>query len=621
MFDRIAAWAYVALTLSVFLPGLSFAQAAESAPVWHPREFRFRTGERAPGGAPLTEADLEPHNPWLNWRLSARLRSPRGRVLEVPGFYAGNGNGNGAGGVWKVRFAPDEPGLWSLTPTFEYASFPINVEPLGVAGERSVPLQPRVFNVSERSPSAPGFLRSGQLEYVGEHYLKFRDGSFFLKGGTDSPENFFGYAGFDDPFDSGGQPPSISFLHEYPTHRADWNPGDPDWSANGTPNAGRGIIGALNYLSAQGVNSIYFLPNNLGGDGRDTFPFLSPAGGYVNNTHWDVSRMEQWNTTLEHATRKGILVQFVLAEEESGSVNWLSTVFGPERKLFFKNLVAMFGHNPALKFNFCEENSADPGDEFSVAELHAFADYLAMWDAYGHPLTVHTTADTLELYNQVLTTNSSRWLNITSLQLHGDYGEQVEAARRLSFLNGGEPIVVDEDEQGSPSEGLADDNADSRRKEVLYDVYLSGGNLEWYFGLHSLPVGGDVRTEDFRTREEMWTYMRYARQLLSRFPFWEMEPDDGLVSGEKISSLYGGAEVFAKRGSFYIVYYPRALSTGALDLRHVPLGQTLSGAWFNPRAGRTEGPTLSVPTGAFFPVPPPPREPTEDWVFVVRPPV
>jgi hypothetical protein len=48
----------------------------------------------------------------------------------------------------------------------------------------------------------------------------------------------------------------------------DWKSGDPSWKGG----KGKGIIGALNYLAAKGVNSVYFLTYNIdGGDGRDTW--------------------------------------------------------------------------------------------------------------------------------------------------------------------------------------------------------------------------------------------------------------------------------------------------------------------------------------------------------------
>jgi len=103
--------------------------------VWHPHEFVFATGEVGAAGAPLDEAPPEPFNPWLNWRLNARFRSPSGDLFDVPGFYAGDAAGSGVGDAWKVRFAPDEPGVWRLIPTLEYASTPLNVAPLDVPDE------------------------------------------------------------------------------------------------------------------------------------------------------------------------------------------------------------------------------------------------------------------------------------------------------------------------------------------------------------------------------------------------------------------------------------------------------------------------------------------------------
>jgi len=590
----------------------------DGGPVWQPHEFTFETGELGAGGALLHEDSAEPFNPWLNWRLSATFHGPNGESIKVPGFYSGSAEGSGIGDVWKVRFAPEKPGLWRLVPRFEYASTPINVEPLGVPGERQIMLQQRVFRVDPADLSAPGFLCRGPLRYVGKGYLAFPDGSFWLKGGTNSPENFFGYAGFDGAEDTGGMPLGQTFLHEYEPHISDWNAGDPDWSTGNDPNAGRGIIGALNYLASRGVNSIYFLPNNLGGDAQDTFPFTHTSGDNFADTHWDASRMEQWNVVMEHAMRKGIFMQMVLAEQEFDSVHWLGYGLTTERKLFFKNLVAMFGHNLAIKFTLCEENGADPGAQFTTDELQLFADYLAMWDPYDHPLSVHNRADDLTIYTQILDgTVGQRWMTSTSLQLHDDYGTGVEAARDLAALNDGLQLVVDQDEQGDAFNGLSSNNAVQRRKEVLYDVYFSGGNIEWYLGFASTPSGGDFDVEDLRSREAMWDFMLHARSLLETVRFWRMHPEDDLVQGETISQ-YGGAEVFAETGRDYLIYYPSALNTGTLDLQSLPTGRVFEGRWFNPRTGSHEPGRHGIPSGELIDLPSPPSDPDEDWVFAVR---
>ena len=54
----------------------------------------------------------------------------------------------------------------------------------------------------------------------------------WIKAGTDSPENFLGYAGFDNTTDLGGIATLglVNGLHQYAPHVADWRAGDPDWN-------------------------------------------------------------------------------------------------------------------------------------------------------------------------------------------------------------------------------------------------------------------------------------------------------------------------------------------------------------------------------------------------------
>jgi len=111
-----------------------------------------------------------------------------------------------------------------------------------------------------------------------------------------SPENFLAYDGFVRTLPK----------HKFADHVSDWRAGDPDWG-NGK---GRGIIGALNYLASQHVNSIYFITMNIGGDGQDVWPWTSPldAKGNPNNDnlHFDTGKLRQWEIVFAHAQRLGI---------------------------------------------------------------------------------------------------------------------------------------------------------------------------------------------------------------------------------------------------------------------------------------------------------------------------
>jgi hypothetical protein len=109
--------------------------------------------------------------------------------------------------------------------------------------------------VADRDPAAAGFLKWGRLEYVGNHYLKFRDGPYWIKGGVNSPENWLAYSGFDN---------TPNAKHTFAPHVQDWTTGDPVFNAT-SPDGGKGLIGALNYLSSKEANSIFFLPMNIGG--------------------------------------------------------------------------------------------------------------------------------------------------------------------------------------------------------------------------------------------------------------------------------------------------------------------------------------------------------------------
>ncbi|HOF42200.1 MAG TPA: hypothetical protein PLD73_19205, partial [Candidatus Hydrogenedentes bacterium] len=191
-------------------------------------------------------------------------------------------------------FSPDAVGEWRYRVAFRKGAGlavsldPDEGEPAALDGTTAG------FLVRPQTDAAQGFYRLGRLEYVGAHYLKLRDDGYWLKGGSNSPEDFLAYEGFvNTPYAS----------HTYQTHVADWQPGDPDWD-NGK---GKGIIGALNYLASVNVNSIYFLPMNIGGDGKNAYPYLGPIdreGSAANdNLHFDLAKLRQWDLVFDHAKR------------------------------------------------------------------------------------------------------------------------------------------------------------------------------------------------------------------------------------------------------------------------------------------------------------------------------
>ena len=451
-------------------------------------------------------------------------------------------------------------------------------------------------------PCATDFFALGRLEYVGGHYLKFRDGPYWIKTGTNSPENLLAYVGFEDAADT-----PAGFRHAYAAHVADWRPGDPTLS--GAADEGKGIIGALNYLAEAGVNSVYFLPMNLGGDGHDTWPFLSPD----DVTHYDLGKLAAWRVVFEHAQRRGIALHVVLSETEPANRGWLDDTGGAAvdpilstpRRLFYRELVARFADLPAIKWNLGEESV------YSGEEAIALAGYLAALDWADHPIALHNPADWFGPYEDTL---GRPEFSATSIQYQPDEAGVLVEQWRAASAGAGRPWIIDMDENRPAQEGLTPDNAGPLRKTILYDVLFSGaGGIEWYLGYHPLPIGGDLNVEEFRTRAEMWAYAAHARRFLEEnTPFWLMAPADALLSGE--AGDYGGGEVLAQPGEVYAVYLPSAARPATLA---APDGDyTLR--WYDPRTGEFIGLPLALSAaGGALPLGLPPGNTAGDWVALV----
>jgi hypothetical protein len=384
------------------------------------------------------------------------------------------------------------------------------------------------------------------------------------------------------------------------------------------------MIGALNYLANQHVNSIYFLTMNIGGDGKDVWPWAGPVNpkgsGDNDNRHFDVAKLGQWETVFGHAQRLGIFLHFVFNEAEEANKRELDDgELGVERKLYYREMVARFGHHLALEWNLCEEYNLnfDLGPE----RVRAFADYIRSIDPYDHPITVHSAGDPVKALS--FTYGDPRF-SLTSVQLNQRPIHEVTEAIRNATRQAGRPLPVSLDEftldRGQRASHIPVDDAAGHRREKIWPTYFSGGMIE--FILDDL-----LRTDSFKKgqREELWKYLWIARHFMEEnLPFWEMEPADELSKGGATipvgigngKSMKFGPQVFAKRGEVYAVYLPTGASTGTLDLSAMRGdGQQ---RWFNPRTGEFVGTPTTIAGGAERPLGRPPADPNGDWVVLIE---
>ena len=569
------------------------------------------------------ELDNEP-NPFTDCNLTVTFTHDSGSPsYKVPGYFAADGNASESsaesGTKWRAHLAPDKAGTWKYSVSFtrgKHAALDgggAAVKPFdGVSGS---------FEVAKTDKQGRDFRAQGRLQYVGKHHLQFAGSKeYFLKAGPDAPETLLGYADFDGTrankrrqARAGEAIPGS--LKTWQPHVADWRSGDPTWKDG----QGKGLIGALNYLSGKGCNAFSFLTYNAGGDGDDVWPFVERE----DKLHYDCSKLDQWGIVFDHGTASGLYLHFKMQENEiddnrRGSSGEQGVVpesldggkLGPERKLYCRELIARFAHNLALNWNIGEENTQ------SADEVRDMARYLRDTDPYQHNIVIHTFPPQQEKVYTPLLGNQSL-LTGASLQNGWNMAHQRTLKWVTESAKAGKPWVVCNDEQNPASLGVPPDpgyqghdgvarvspnpegkakkqgkkqepSPDETRGYTLHDVrklclwgtlMAGGAGVEYYFG-YQLPQN-DLNCEDFRSRDKSWDYCRIALEFFreNRIPFWDMTNANALIGNAKNDN---SKFCFAKAGELYLVYLPEGGET-QIDLAGASGKFSLK--WFNPREG------------------------------------
>ena len=574
-------------------------QVSGELKAWHNVTLTFDGPEFKEGAGP------DP-NPFLNVRMNVYFTNGR-KLMTVPGYFAADGHagdtGAAEGNKWRVHFAPSQAGTWTYVVSFrEGPNITVSTDP----GEGSPGVLDGLTGTIKIGPTDKNgrdFRAKGLLEYVGQRYFRFAGtGENFLIAGSMSPENPLGYYEFDNTYDTktdrkvGETAGEVSFIHYFKPHAKDWKSGDPTWKDG----KGKNIIGALNYLASKGMNSMLFLPYNLdGGDGHDTWMWNAPN----TRIRFDCSKLDQWEVVFSHMEKLGIVLHVLTSEAEN--VRGLDGGdLGIERKLYYREFIARFGHHLGLIWNLGEENNN------SSAQQRAYCAYLKHTDPYRHPILTHTfPGQRHRVYTALL---GYPHFEGASLQMDldgsGTHAETLKWLERSALLD--HQWIVQADEYGHGGHGVMPDDMDAThdepRKNVLWgNLMAGGGGAHWYFGYkyHS----DDLRCEDWRTRDTMWDQTRYAIEFFHTYlPFHEMSSADDLVST---------GWCFAKQGEIYAVYLPEG---GTAELKLKAGDHTVQ--WFNPRKGGNlqNGSVAHVTGPGSVSVGNPPRDPDQDWVVLCQ---
>jgi len=461
-------------------------------------------------------SEMADDNPFLNYKLQVQFHQGDFHTT-ISGFYAADGNAATTsaieGNVWQARFVPPLEGDWTYTATLYHGDSIALATNFSSAEQITISNAEGAFKVIDSDKSEPDFRAQGRL--IAENgYFKFAQSeSFWLKAGTNSPENLLGFVDFDDTYRikaeaRDGEAAAPEQIHQFAPHLVDWKAGDPTWKAG----KGKAIIGAINYLASKGMNSAYFLTMNILGDGKDVWPFLTPE----EFTRFDVSKLAQWEMLFQHMQSKGVLLHMVLQETENETLLDGGNT-GPLRQLYFREMIARFGHHLGLVWNLGEENG--PADWSPVgqndAQRKAMAKFLKDNDPYNHPVLLHTHShDPLraDILNDII---GYEYVDGLSLQVdHREGAPEVVSEWRSKSKDKGHPWLITMDEIGMWHTAVLADSQDpfhpTIRRYALWGTLLSGGaGVEWYFG--AKHPNNDLTSEDWRERDQLWTITNHAR--------------------------------------------------------------------------------------------------------------
>jgi len=454
-----------------------------------------------PFKGPMSEGMSSISNPF-KVIMDVSITSPFGEVYSVPAFYDGDGNGGLDGNIWKVRFTPDTPGIWTyvssstvsaldnITGTFDATN--------NLASNQYTP------------GGLPDFSSTGRLEYSNDKYLHFANGLIWLKGGANEPESFLG----------------------------------PEVTA-GFPSKEE----AIDYLASVKVNAMYILLHNIGGDGKNVWPWVGTdtPSAKSNHEHFDINKLAEWERIFSYIQSKGIVLHLVL-EDDSG---WT----GFNRTMYYREIVARFAHHNGIIWNISEEYN----ENYTATEVKNFADMLRNLDPYDHPITIHNQGP-LENWSPFLGYDN---FDIASLQYPPKEPDELnmhvadwaaKAAESGKFI----PIGLDE------TLGLEPSDVDLTR-HIVWAVYLAGGNIE----LFTNPLN------DFRDYASHFVAMSNARSVLEEFPLSQMSPQNEIL-------INPTGYVLGEPNKRYVAYLPEG---GTTEIDFSTLSGTYSVYWINPKNG------------------------------------
>ncbi|HRY49703.1 MAG TPA: DUF5060 domain-containing protein [Candidatus Paceibacterota bacterium] len=462
-------------------------------------------------------------NPFTDVTLNAIFTRPDKSRVSFFGFHDGDGNGKQIGRVWKLRFMPDQIGLWSYDCTFSDGT-------PGVSG--------RFQCVAE--DAKPGPLR---VDSVNRHYWIFADGKRFLARPFTAPELFVA-----------ANEQHRQFWVDYffgTKHRFNF------CNANLLNFVGTGEV--LNWKGTP-----YQAPDPLRPDqfvkitGNGLFPFLYSG----DRPKFDGGSNVDW---LRPSVRCWANVDQVLAELETQHAVWFNHwgMLGWDWSGNGRLLVPPAARKAVLRYWIARLapywnitwNIAGEWDElFKPAEFDDVGRFIKAADPWKHPLTSHA----------LNTTVNQPWVDFRVQQFTaGTSSDALENARRAVNDYADKPVFAFETSwEATPGKLTAD-----QVRSGAWGSIMGGAFYLYAECFEPTLTWGDGHAFGF---------IEIMHNILGGLAHWKLQPDHTLVNA--------GSLCLAAPGETYVIYRQRGGKI-VLDWTKLPASTCFKADWINPRTG------------------------------------
>ncbi|HPN36569.1 MAG TPA: DUF5060 domain-containing protein [bacterium] len=321
----------------------------------------------------------------------------------------------------------------------------------------------------------------------------------------------------------------------------------------------------VDHLAAKGVNSMYIVLLDYPGDSGLVFPWLS-----VNDqTRYDIDKMRRWESMFDYIRDRQMVLHLVL--EDDGAL------IPANRENFYRYIIARFGHHTGLIWNLREEYN----ERYSSTQAVNYSLLLQQLDPYDHPIAVHNVNAPVDWYlrSQVFSATSIQ-TELPSVTLPPRQFNAMALEWRQAAQDAGHPMMISFDETGKIS---SSDKDRSNVRRMSWCLALANAQCE----LHVWPLA------DYAEFDSLWNDLNHLKTFMLGVPFWEMRPDNSLVSPNAVAMTRAGHEIVA------------------YSIDGLPVIVDLSGqqgiwncVWYHPRTGQRVS-AEAVPSGGVVTLTPP----------------